>query len=88
MLRIEVQTGLSPEDVITRAVKFFGGFGMKIKDRSPTEVSLEGGGGGIEISANEEKNTTTVEFVSSEWDGFVKEFIATIQDKKAAKKAG
>jgi hypothetical protein len=87
MLRIEVKTGLSSEDVISRAVKFFGGFGMKVKDQNSSAVTLEGGGGGIEMSACADKNITTVEFVSSEWDGIVKEFITTIKDKKPAKKA-
>lgn len=87
MLRIEVTTGLSQEDVISRAVKFFGSSGLKVKDQTPTAVSFEGVGGGVEIGTSADKNITTVEFVSSEWDGFVKEFISTIKDKKAAKKA-
>jgi hypothetical protein len=84
MLRIEAKTGLLPEDVINRAVKYFGGLGLKVQTQSPTSVYLEGGGGGVQLSALADKNITTVEFVSTEWDFQVKEFIAAIKDKKAA----
>ena len=85
MLRIEVKTGLRPEDVINRAAKYFGGFGMQVKNQSPTGISFEGGGGGIELAACADEKITTVEFVSSEWDYQVKEFITTIKDKKPPK---
>jgi hypothetical protein len=88
MLRIEVKTGLLPEDVINRAVKYFSSMGVKVKAQSPNEVYLEGGGGGVDVLATADKNITTVQFVSTEWDIQVKEFITTIKDKKAAKKAG
>ncbi len=86
MLRIQTTTGLSPEDVIKQAKNYFVPMGLKVKAESPTAVYMEGGGGGLDVEATVEKNKTTVDFVSTEWDKFVQEFIDTIYNKKAAKK--
>ncbi len=87
MLRIEVQTGFCQEDVISRAVKYFGGLGLKVTSQTAMAASFEGGGGGVDISTCADKNVTTVELVSSEWDSQVRDFLRTIKDKKPAKKA-
>ncbi len=85
MLRIEVETGLCQEDVISRAVKYFGGLGLKITNQSPAAATFEAASGSVNVSTCADKDKTTVEFVSNEWDSQVKEFIRTIKDKKPRK---
>ena len=81
MLKIAARTKLSPEEAIRQAINFFGpnGYKLKVVDQSDTSVSLEGGGGSIEITACAEDGKTTVEFISREWDYQVKEFIKAIR---------
>jgi hypothetical protein len=77
MLRIATITKLSPEDVITNAIKFFGpeGYKLKITNQTDTSANFEGTGGFVEISACEENKKTKVDFTANEWDYQVKEFI-------------
>jgi hypothetical protein len=81
MLRIATKTKLTPDDVITNALQFFGpeGFKLKITNQTETSASFDGGGGSIEISTCEGDGKTTVDFISREWDYQVKEFIRAIR---------
>jgi hypothetical protein len=81
MLRIATKTKLTPEDIIKKAVKFFGpeGYKLKINGQTETSATFEGGGGTVEISACAENGKTTVDFLSREWDYQVKEFIRMIR---------
>jgi hypothetical protein len=81
VLRIATKTKLTPEDVIKKAVKFFGpdGYKLKISSQTETAASFEGSGGTIEISACTDEGKTTVDFLSREWDFQVKEFIKMIR---------
>jgi hypothetical protein len=81
VLRIATKTKLTPEDVIKKAVKFFGpeGYKLKITSQTETAASLEGSGGTIELSACIDEGKTTVDFLSREWDFQVKEFIKMIR---------
>jgi hypothetical protein len=80
MLRIAVKTKLTPEEVVASALKFFGpeGYKLKITNQTETSANFEGSGGFVEISACKDKNKTTVDFTSNEWDYQVKEFIHKI----------
>ncbi len=80
MLKMSAKTKLSPEEVIKRAVAFFGpsGYGLEVKDESAGYVCFEGGGGGVEVSASPEGKRASVELVSREWDYQVKEFLGKI----------
>ena len=80
MLAIETKTRLKPEEVIKRAVDFFGpkGYKLKVKSQSSDCASFEGGGGGVEVNTCVEGKQTSVEFTSREWDYQVKEFIGKI----------
>ncbi len=77
MLRMATTTKLTPEEAIKQAVKFFGpeGYGLEIKDQSPTCAYFEGGGGHVEVTSCAEEKGTSVELVSQEWDYQAKEFI-------------
>jgi hypothetical protein len=81
MLSIETKTKMNPEEVIKRAVKFFGpdGYGLTVKSEGSCCAEFEGGGGGIGISVTAKDKGSTVSFESREWDYQVKEFINKIK---------
>lgn len=81
MLRIEVKTRLTPEDVMQRATKYFHAFKLKTLDQSPGCASFEGGGGGVNITVKAADGITTVELVSREWDSQVKNFTGTLPER-------
>jgi hypothetical protein len=80
MLRMTVKTKLKPEEVVRRAVNFFGpgGHGLEVANESAGYVCLEGGGGVVEVIASGEAKGASVELVSREWDYQVKEFLDNI----------
>ncbi len=80
MLRIATKTKLSPDDVVNKAVDYFGpnGYHLDIKEQSSGCVYFEGGGG-VEVTTCLEDDGTSVEFTSSQWDYQVKEFIGKIR---------
>lgn len=81
MLRIATKTKLGPDDVINKAVEFFGpnGYKLDLKEQSTGCAYFEGGGGGVEVTTCVEDDGTSVEFTSSQWDFQVKEFIGKIR---------
>ncbi len=81
MLKIATKTKLSPEEAIKRAVAFFGpgGYGLEVKNQTSDCTYLEGGGGGVNVTACTEEKGTSVELESREWDYQVKEFISKIR---------
>ncbi len=81
MLKMAKKTKLSPEEVIKRAVEFFGpaGHGLKVKEQCADSVYFEGGGGIVEVTTCAEGKGTSVELVSREWDYQVKEFISKLR---------
>jgi hypothetical protein len=80
MLRMSVKTKLKPDEVIKRAVNFFGpgGYGLGVEEQSSDYVCFEGGGGNVEVSASAEGKGASVELVSREWDYQVKKFLDNI----------
>jgi hypothetical protein len=80
MLRIAKKTKLSPEAVIDKAIAYFGpkGYGLTIKEQSPTCAKFEGAGGNIEVTTCALEKGSTLEVVSTEWDAQAKGFLAKI----------
>ena len=80
MLRMAVKTKLSPEETVKRAIEFFGpnGYGLEIREQSPTCACFEGGGGGVDVITCAEEKGASVDLVSREWDYQVKEFMSKI----------
>lgn len=74
------KTKLSPEEIVKRAVAFFGpgGHGLEVEEQSTGYVCLEGGGGVVEVTASAQAKGASVELVSREWDYQVKKFIGII----------
>jgi len=80
MLNIATKTRLKPEEVVKRAVDFFGpkGYKLNITNQSADCASFEGGGGGVDISTCIEGKQTSVDLTSREWDYQVQEFIGSL----------
>ena len=82
MLKIGTETKLKPEEVIERALKFFGPdgqYGLRVGEQTDTTICFEGDGGGVEVVACAGEKGTTVDVISREWDSQVKEFMTRIK---------
>ena len=81
MLNLSTSTKLDRDEVIKRAVAFFGptGYGLEVTEEATGCASFKGGGGGVEVIANFEGEKTTVDLTSREWDYQVKEFLDKIK---------
>ena len=80
MLNVEIISKQSQEEVIKKAVSFFGpgGYGLTVNEQTDCLVMLEGGGGGVSVSTCLKDDKTSVNITSREWDHQVKEFIGKI----------
>jgi hypothetical protein len=76
MLKMEIRTRKSLEQVVQRLKSFFGkgGLGLDIKDETPVCLTFEGGGGYVIATLCEDGGGTRVDLVTQEWDYQVKEF--------------
>ncbi len=81
MLSMTKESKLKPEDVIKRAVNFFGpkGLGLLLKEEDASTVYLEGGGGGVRVNASAKTKGSTVDIETREWESQVKDFLATMK---------
>ena len=80
MLKLSKKSKHNGEEVIKRAVKFFGpeGYGLKVTEQGDCCATFEGGGGGIYVTSSAEKKGTTVDVESREWDFQAEEFLKKI----------
>ena len=80
MIRIAKQTRLNTEEIIDRAVEFFGEKGEQLdeRDRSRCCINFEGGGGYVAISIVEESKKRTVDVEAREYEYQVKRFLETL----------
>jgi hypothetical protein len=80
MLKLEVKTKLSQEEIMDRAKRHFGegGLGLTLKDEDPQCLTFEGGGGYVTATVCEEGSQTRVDLVTQEWDYHVKEFASKL----------
>ena len=80
MIRMAKQTRLKTEEIIARAVEFFGEKGEQLdeKDRSKCCINFEGGGGYVAISIVEESKKRTVDVETREYEYQVKRFLETL----------
>jgi hypothetical protein len=79
MARYGVYAKLDPEEVIRRAVDFFGegGLGLTVTEQGSCCATFEGGGGHVSVTVNV-GDKTEVELVTREWDYDVKRFMRDI----------
>ena len=80
MLRIGTKTKLTPKQVISKAIDFFGPNGLKltITSQEDTTASFEKDEGSVTIVATKEKNKTSVELTTRQWESQVEQFILMI----------
>jgi len=78
-MRYSVKTKLKPEEVIERAVKFFGkgGVGLEVTSQDVSAICFEGGGGHVTIIVCPGE-LTDVDLETREWDYQVKRFMENI----------
>jgi hypothetical protein len=81
MMRVSTKSKHPPEEVIKRAVKYFGpeGYGLEVKDQDECCAEFEGGGGGVRVTATAEKKGSRVDVESREWDFQTREFLEKIR---------
>ena len=81
MLKLNVKTKRKPEEVVKKALEFFGpgGYGLKVIKESDTCAYFEGGGGGIEITVCTDDKGTSVDLETREWEYQVGEFARKIE---------
>lgn len=77
MLNIAKETRLKPQDVIQRAVAFFGpkGYGLELKEVDNCNAYLVGGGGHVRVAAANSKKGSSVDIEAVEWDFQAQEFL-------------
>ena len=81
MLSMNTKTKLKPEEVVKKALDFFGpgGYGLEVTNQSDTCISFEGGGGGVDISTCIDNNETSVDMETREWEIQIKDFAAKLK---------
>ncbi|UCF94299.1 MAG: hypothetical protein JSW39_09100 [Desulfobacterales bacterium] len=77
MIRIAKETPLRPEQVIDRAVKYFGegGEGLVQTERNPCCVSFQGGGGYVSVTVVDEDQHRVVDLETREYEYQAKRFL-------------
>ena len=80
MIRMAKQTRLKSEEIIGRAVEFFGEKGEQLKERerNPCCVYFEGGGGYVMLSIAQEDKKRTLDIETREFEYQAKRFLKTI----------
>ena len=81
MISLTKNTKIKPEDAIKRAISFFGpkGYGLTIQEQDACSVALEGGGGGVNVSAAAAPKGSTVDVEAREWESQAKDFMTLLK---------
>jgi hypothetical protein len=80
MLKVGKASKHSPQEVMQKAIEFFGpsGLQLEIKEHSDRHLRFEGGGGFVEIQLNFAGQTLEAELLTQQWEYQVKEFLAKL----------
>jgi hypothetical protein len=81
MLSITKESKLKPEEVVQRAVKFFGpeGLGLKMVEQDKCNAVFEGGGGYMKVMAATSTKGSKVDVETREWESQAKDFLIAIK---------
>lgn len=81
MVKLNVKTKSRPDEVVKKALEFFGrsGLGLSVTEQNDTCASFDGGGGRVSVVACTLGKETSVDLESQEWDYQVKEFATKIK---------
>lgn len=80
MINLSKESKLSREDVIKKALEYWGpgGYGLTVTQQAETYAAFEGAGGGVEVVARTRDGKTEVEILSREWDSQATSFLDKI----------
>ena len=80
MISYGKETKLKPDQVIEKAVQFFGpdGVGLEITDQGEACARFEGGGGHVSITCCEGEKHTQVSLESREWEYQAGQFVGKL----------
>jgi hypothetical protein len=78
-MRYQVTTTLTPREALEQALADFGpgGLGLQLTSQTNLEVSFQGGGGYIAVTAQPGAKTT-LELETREWDYAVQQFMGRV----------
>lgn len=81
MLKLSTRTKSRPEEIVKRALDFFGpgGYGLKVTEQTDTCAYFEGGGGGVSVTTCTDDKGTSVDLETREWEYQVQEFVRKIK---------
>ena len=81
MLKLNVTTKKKPEEIINKALVYFGpsGYKLELVEQNDTHVSFEGGGGGVELDVLPYDGKTSVDLTTREWEYQIEEFARIIK---------
>jgi hypothetical protein len=81
-MRYEVQTYMTPQEVIESAIAFFGvDVDLELQSQAFDALHFIGGGGYVTLTLKDEE-PVVVELETREWDAQVEEFMARIARKR------
>jgi hypothetical protein len=81
-MRYEVQTYMTPQEVIDTAITFFGvDLGLELQSQGVGSLHFVGGGGHVSLALKDEE-PVSVDLETREWDAQVEEFMARIARKR------
>jgi hypothetical protein len=81
-VRYEVQTYMSPQEVIEMAISFFGvALDLELQGQGFGSLHFVGGGGHVALTMRDE-DPVSVELETREWDAQVEEFMARIARRR------
>jgi hypothetical protein len=81
-MRYEVQTYMTPQEVIETAISFFGvGLDLELQSQAFGALQFVGGGGYVTVTMRDE-DPVSVELETREWDAQVEAFMARIARKR------
>ena len=80
MIRYGKESKLSPQQVVQKAIAFFGpgGLGLELELLSEWEVRFEGGGGHVLVQVHEKGQGSEIELEAVEWEYPAKQFLGKI----------
>ena len=81
-MRYEVQTYMTPQEVIEAAISFFGvDLGLDLQSQGFGSLHFTGAGGHISLALKDEE-PVSVELDTREWDAQVEEFMGLLARKR------
>jgi hypothetical protein len=81
-MRYDVQTYMTPQEVVEAAISFFGvDQALELQSQGFGSLHFVGGGGHVTLSVKDE-DPVTVELETQEWDAQVEEFMARVARKR------